>query len=287
MIIYMWMLCLLRFKELNFIGSIISGAASLFGNRATNRASTANTAAANQMSYKIAKETNEFNAKQAQLNRDWQERMSNTAHVRQVADLRKAGLNPILSVNSGAAMGPGATASGVNPNIKAAEHDYGDFGVSAAMNARTHSIQRRAVKAQTNATKQTVRELKAKANMSEIDEKVKRKVASVYFGPEGQALAKARAEKEAGILIPGGGYSAKGVLTDLYNETSKLGRSAGKEIRNKLSELQQSLKKMRHKNTHQKLHWPKDNKPYIRKGDKTKYVPEIQYKKNRKGKIKL
>ncbi len=54
-----------------------------------------------------------FSAKQAQLNRDWQERLSNTAHQREVDDLIKAGLNPILSANAGAYTGSGATASGV------------------------------------------------------------------------------------------------------------------------------------------------------------------------------
>lgn len=42
-----------------------------------------------------------FNAEQAQMNRDWQEMMSNTAHQRQVKDLKAAGLNPVLSVNGG------------------------------------------------------------------------------------------------------------------------------------------------------------------------------------------
>jgi len=43
--------------------------------------------------------------------RSWQTQMSNTAHVREVDDLRKAGLNPILSANSGASTPSGAAAS--------------------------------------------------------------------------------------------------------------------------------------------------------------------------------
>lgn len=76
---------------------------------------------ANAITQANFEKTMEYNATEAQKNRDWQEHMASTAYQRTVADMIKAGINPIMASQLGAtSSGSGATASTSAPSGQAA-----------------------------------------------------------------------------------------------------------------------------------------------------------------------
>lgn len=103
--------------------AVIAGGSSLAGGMMANQDRSQNATAANRAAYDIADAdrrdaqfqfgaTMDFNRDQAQLARDFSERLSSTAYQRAVLDMKAAGINPMLAYAQGGASTPsGASAS--------------------------------------------------------------------------------------------------------------------------------------------------------------------------------
>lgn len=80
----------------------------------------------------------EFNAEEAQKNREWQEHMRNTAYQAARKDMEAAGLNPILAVMNGGIQtgsGGGAAASVGMPNMSSAQGAQASGGLLNGISA--------------------------------------------------------------------------------------------------------------------------------------------------------
>lgn len=124
----------------NFLGSLVTGGASLLGGMFSSDTSAKNT----QANIQMQRETNQMSMEEAQRNRDFQQQMSSTAYQRASSDMQQAGLNPAMMFGSGgAASSPGGnvasfgTAKSERTSPFAALGDAASKVVSSAVQLKT------------------------------------------------------------------------------------------------------------------------------------------------------
>ena len=82
----------------------------------------------------------QFSADQAALTREWETQMSNSAYSRAMADLKKAGVNPLLAVTAGQSSTPTVGAASGFSSAGATASGYSGSGMKANASSIVQSI---------------------------------------------------------------------------------------------------------------------------------------------------
>lgn len=183
----------------------------------------------------------DYNAKEAQAARDWQTNMSKTAHQMEVADLKKSGLNPVLSANSGAQSYTTSSASTDNDSgASAASNILGSqLGALSSMESSrlTSEAQKKAASVNAAAMKRAA-ETSARAQTAAANAAA---AAQKYAADKHLEGVKARAEADKWIAV---NKQAGGLFGFLDKLTTKSGiqkgsvnliKKAGKAFQNNLT----------------------------------------------------
>lgn len=119
-----------------FLGGLASGLMGLVGGSMANSANANIANANNQFQLWSMREQMANQNAQAEINRAWQEQMSNTAYQRTTADMKAAGINPMLAIMQGGASTPSGSMPSPAGGLLGNTYQYRDplgAGVTSAI----------------------------------------------------------------------------------------------------------------------------------------------------------
>jgi len=152
---------------------VLGGIASAFGQSQANRTNM-----------RLAREQMAFQRQSAREAMSFEERMSNTAWQRGMADMRAAGVNPILAFSQGGASTPsGAAMGGASADVE----DSVGKGVSSAMEALALRKNLRLLDEQIARTREETKRERFEARQSGIRADFDTARYMYYFTPDGTA----------------------------------------------------------------------------------------------------
>lgn len=163
--------------------------------------------------------TNAASARAARRQMEFQERMSSTAHQREVKDLRAAGINPMIR-----SLGGASTPGGAMPSLESP----GAGAVSSALSARMNEAQLKLVEAQ--AGREEANAALARTQAADISSSAEGRYALTAAQVESTQLTaaqarellpfvKLRAEQEIGLMASSAQAArARAVLDELAKE---------------------------------------------------------------------